>query len=287
MPQPEPEPDPEIADASLLFGDLPSSTPAEPTPSTASAGGYDMEGDDPMQTIPATSIPPMPSALRPKEKSARSAKPPRRESSAGVDQVWSRGAEWGGNLIAFGLGLVVVGFVLYATFDVQRLPFWSLLLLAGLIALAILAYPMFITLERPVRVTPEQALKDYFGALSHRVPHYRRMWLLLANDGRASPSFRTFDEFKAYWQGRLSAWKTESGGGGWLNPIEVEVVDFKSDKSAGQTEVEASYAARVVRVDKPGRPTIAVHPVSLRLVRGPDKMWYLDDGTLAGKPGSI
>ena len=31
-------------------------------------------------------------------------------------------------------------------------------------------------------MTPEQAVKDYFAALSHHVPHYRRMWLLPGAD---------------------------------------------------------------------------------------------------------
>ena len=285
MPDPNPDADPEIADASLLFGEAPASSPGEPPPSTAPAeeGGYDVEAFDPVRTLPASAIPPLPTpppiASRPKAAPARTSKPPKRPASSGVDQVWSRGAEWGESLALFGSGLILVGFMLYTTFNVNRLPLWAMFFLAGLVTLGILAYPLFITLERPVRVTPEQAIKDYFGALSHRVPHYRRMWLLLATDGRTSPAYRSFPEFKAYWKGRLARWKAEKGGG-WLNPIEVEVVDFKSGVSAGQTEVEASYTAKVVGGDAPGRPTIAVYPVSLRLVRGPDKMWYLDDGAL-------
>jgi hypothetical protein len=176
--------------------------------------------------------------------------------------------------------LVVVAFLLYSTFNLDALFLWAMLFLASMVALAVLCYPMFITLERPVRVTPEQAIKDYFGALSHRVPHYKRMWLLLATDGRSSPSFRTFDEFQRYWKDKLDGWKKSAGSPGKLNQLEVEVQDFKSDKSAGQSEIEASYTARVVRRGAEGASPVATYHVSLRLVRGPDKMWYLDDGTI-------
>ncbi len=127
-------------------------------------------------------------------------------------------------------------------------------------------------------MTPEQAVKDYFAALSHRVPHVRRMWLLLSTDGRNASAFGSFDAFKAYWTRRLAEWKAEARSQGVLNPLVVEVADFKSEKSAGQTEIDADYTARVLA---PGRPEpVANYRVSLRLVRGSDRMWYLEKGTL-------
>jgi len=104
------------------------------------------------------------------------------------------------------------------------------------------------------------------------------MWLLLSTDGRNSPAYRSFPEFKAYWKARLATWKAEARAQGVLNPLTVEVADFKSEKSAGQTEIDAEYTAHVVA---PGRPEpVATYRVSLRLVRGDDKMWYLEKGTL-------
>ena len=68
----------------------------------------------------------------------------------------------------------------------------------------VLSYPILITLERPVRITPEQALRDYYGALSHQLPHFRRMWLLLSTAGRISTAYGSFEGFKAYWKDRLA-----------------------------------------------------------------------------------
>ena len=70
-------------------------------------------------------------------------------------------------LVSFGLGTEHLGILLLT------------LLLGGMVAV-VLSYPILITLERPVRITPEQALRDYYGSLSHHLPHFRRMWLLLS-----------------------------------------------------------------------------------------------------------
>ncbi len=56
----------------------------------------------------------------------------------------------------------------------------------GAVGLLLLCYPLFITMERPIRITPEQAVNDYYAALSHSIPHTRRMWLLLSEEGRYS-----------------------------------------------------------------------------------------------------
>ena len=280
MPDPRPESDPEIADASLLFGgsEAPDAERSGPTPTDP--GGYAVEGPEPgPEAVPVAPIPPVERPRpRPPAKSESAAKRTKRAPSSGVDELWSRGAEWGADLARLGLGILVAGWALYAFFRVDALGAWVVLFAASVVGLSALAYPIFITLERPVRVTPEQAVKDYFNALSHRVPHIKRMWLLLSTDGRDSPAFRSYPEFKAYWMARLATWKSESRAQGMLNPLAVEVTDCKSEKSAGQTEIDADYTARVVA---PGRPEpVATYRVSLRLVRGEDKMWYLEKGTL-------
>jgi hypothetical protein len=282
MPDPRPESEPEIADASLLFGQSEAAKDQASPSSPADAGpGYAVEGPEAEVDSPATPpIPPIPRAERPRpaSKAEPTARRARRAPSSGVDQLWSRGAEWGTDLVRLGVAGLVAGFLLYSTFSVNALGAWVVLFAFACVGLAILAYPIFITLERPVRVTPEQAVKDYFGALSHRVPHYRRMWLLLSTDGQRSPSFGSFPEFQAYWKARLAAWKAESKSQGVLNPLTVEVTDFKSEKSAGQTEIDGEYTARVML---PGQAEpVASYRVSARLVRGADKMWYLESGTL-------
>jgi hypothetical protein len=282
MPDPRPESDPDIADASLLFGG-PEASKAGPSPSApADAGpGYAVEGPEPEADSPAAPpIPPIPRAERPRPASKSELAPRRakRAPSSGVDQLWTRGAEWGTDLMRLGGAFLVAGFLLYSTFRVDALGAWVVLFAFAIVGLAILAYPIFITLERPVRVTPEQAAKDYFGAISHRVPHYRRMWLLLSTDGRNAPEFGSFDAFKSYWTRRLAEWKAESKSQGVLNPLTVEIADFKAEKSAGQTELDGEYTAQVVA---PGRSEpVASYRASSRFVRGADKMWYLESGTL-------
>lgn len=286
MPDPRPESEPEIADAGLLFGgpEAPKVEPPPPAPAPSPAdpgAGYAVEGPEPgPDPIPLKPVAPAPRAERPRPVSKPEPAPrrPKRAPSSGVDELWSRWGEWGKDLVRLGAAAVVAGYLLYATFSANALGAWLVLLAFAAVGLAALAYPIFITLERPVRVTPEQAVKDYLGALSHRVPHFKRMWLLLANDGRQSSAFGSFPEFQAYWKARLATWKAEAKSQGVLNPLTVEVADFKSEKSAGQTEIDAEYSARVV---DPGRPEpVASYRVSLRLVRGEDRMWYLEKGTL-------
>jgi len=286
-PEDDPEPGPEIADASLLFGvppTPPSGAGAGPAPVADAADGYAIEGPEPEPAPESVQAPvaPIPRAGRPRDEARAPARAKGRAEarSSGVDEVWSRGAEWAANLTGLGVGLLTAAILLYATFNVDALMVWVVVLAGCLVALAALAYPIFITLERPVRVTPEQAIKDYYGALSHLVPHTKRMWLLLSTEGRVSHAFRTYPEFRAYWRETFAGWKKSAGASGPLNPFDVTVDDFKSGKSAGEVEIEATYTARVIRRGQPGGPPVATHRVSLRLVRGPDKMWYLEKGTL-------
>ncbi len=112
----------------------------------------------------------------------RTASPPRDDSrldpSELVPEPWSRWSEWGMNLIVLGAWMAVLLFLLYILFGMEFYGLAFALLLVGAVVSVVLSYPILITLERPVRITPEQALRDYYTALSHHVPHFRRMWLL-------------------------------------------------------------------------------------------------------------
>jgi hypothetical protein len=205
-------------------------------------------------------------------------KGPSLEPSKAVEQVWSRGAEWGPTLALLAVVALGVFVLLYATISVEWYGVAFLVLLSGGLALAVLSYPILITLERPVRVTPEQAVTDYFTALSHHVPHYRRMWLLLSNAGRVSGAFASFEGFTAYWKARLVELK--GGQASSLTPLKFQVVDFRSEKSAGRTEISASYTVRVSVRGRTAEGPIHEIRVTATLVKGPDRMWYLDRGTL-------
>jgi hypothetical protein len=195
-----------------------------------------------------------------------------------VEQTWSRWSEWGPNLIALGAWLLVLLLLVYFVFGQEFYALSFVLLIVGSIVAVVLSYPMLITLERPVRVTPEQALRDYYGALSHHVPHFRRMWLLLSRAGRVSTAFGSFEGFKGYWNEQLA--QLRAGHVGQLTPLVFEIANFKSEKSAGKSRIDASFTVNVSVRGRRSAGPIHTIPSSTSLVRGPDNMWYLDSGTL-------
>ena len=103
------------------------------------------------------------------------------------------------------------------------------LLSVGMLACVVLSYPMVITLERPVRMTPEQAVRDYYAALSHHRPHFRRMWLLLSTKGRSSSRFGSFEGFVKCWR----SWLLELRGldkNTWT-PLHFDIHGMKAEKA--------------------------------------------------------
>ncbi|GAC1337473.1 MAG: hypothetical protein NVSMB14_04710 [Isosphaeraceae bacterium] len=263
--------------------------PREPEPEDQEdvAGAYDLA--DP---VPATEndiaprlddefAPPPRVAPRPEKKRVRDAEDvddmegeSTYQPDSRVDEVWSRWAEWKTNLIALAVAAAVTWF---GVFYIKAAIFLPL----GILAMLILSYPLAVTLERPVRVTPEQAAKDYYGALSHFWPHYRRMWLLLSTTGRTSNQFRSYVEFKNYWKLKLAA--LQGGKAKFLNPLIFEVETFKGEKSVGKSTVDAKFTVAARLRGKPDEAPIEVSRVTTGLVRGPDNMWYLDQGTLPGR----
>jgi hypothetical protein len=215
-------------------------------------------------------------------KNEQSPHQPTLDPSALVEEVWSRTAEWGPTLLAIGGWATCVLLFVYFVLGSEYLWFSLLTLLVGGIVAVVLSYPIMITLERPVRITPEQALRDYYGALSHHLPHYRRMWLLLSTAGRISTAYGSFEGFKAYWKDRLT--NMRSGHAGALTPLVFEVDGFKADKSAGKVRIDAEFTLKVWVRGQRKAGAIHVVPMTIALVRGPDKMWYLEDGTM-GRQG--
>ncbi len=194
-----------------------------------------------------------------------------------VDPVWTRAAEWGPDLVR--VGLVAPATLVLAWFSLNSLDLLFLILLVGGAACVLLSYPIAVTIERPVRITPEQAVSDFFFAASHHFPHYRRMWLLLTPTARASGRFSTYDSFKTHWAERVAHWK--KGRGGLSTPLTFRVSDFRGDKSVGQSTSQVEYTVRVTLRDQEAGKPIASYSMAHRLVKGPDRMWYLDQATLA------
>ena len=288
-----------IADAGLLFGDKTASRPqpeATPTLEVSPGDDYALEErvepvrksvepffDEAPTGVPVVA-PAAPAAATPKESWTREELEPdprartQSDDSDEVEQIWSRGAEWGGTLAT--LAAVVLVTVSIFAWSISAGYNWLAFLsvLAGGAAFILCSYPVLITLERPVRITPEQAVKDFYGALSHHVPHFRRMWLLLSTGGRNSGHFTNFPEFKRHWVDRLA--KLHAGRAGRFTPLKFEVGDFKADKSQGKTSVVAKYTVKVWIRGRQGEGPIASHRVETSLVKGSDRMWYLDEGFL-------
>ena len=185
--------DPEIAAAELLFQDAepPASTrPVGPVIATGSSEGFELAD------VSEHSASPPPSSQSAPSREAASGKPadsrPRARMVApvapAVEQVWSRGSEWGSTFVVLACWIAAILGIAYFTLGAELYGTTGLILLVGGLGAVVLSYPILITLERPVRITPEQAARDYFGALSHHFPHYRRMWLLLSARGAPRPN---------------------------------------------------------------------------------------------------
>jgi hypothetical protein len=286
--------EPEIAAAEWLFRDASAEkagTTAGSVPTGASPDvgeGFDLADSPFAEPEAKAEAPPIAAvtakdrtAARPREaagpKTARAGESFPIDAEAAVDTVWSRGAEWGPNLVIVAAWLFALAMIVYFLIGWDGwLAF--LVMLVGMVGAAMLSYPILITLERPVRITPEQAVRDFYGALSHHVPHYRRMWLLLARTGRTTASYGSFEGFKAYWREKLQTLKGSRAGS--LTPLVFEVESFRGDKSAGKSRVEVSFTLRIfVRGQRQAGPISSI-PGQMSLVRGPDKMWYLESGTL-------
>ena len=199
------------------------------------------------------------------------------ETPEDVDPIWTRGAEWGFDLAR--ISVVAVATLVVAWFALSwSFSLFCLVLLLGGVACVLLSYPLAITIERPVRITPEQAVQDFFAAASHHLPHYRRMWLLLSPTARRSGRFDDFAAFRTTWSKRMAAWK--EGKGGTFTPLSFQVSDFRGDKSVGHSTSHVDYTVRVFVRGQENEKPINTYRMTHGLVRGSDRMWYLNQGTL-------
>jgi hypothetical protein len=258
--------------------------PSAPAPpETAGADPHDsyaIEGGDALDvsSAPGPIVPPTPPPA------PRKPKPPRptpteakARAEATVDEVWSRWGEWGQTLIPMGGAALLTFLLIYLSASAQFYGLAFFFFVAGGAALAVLSYPIVITLERPVRVTPEQAVNDFYAALSHHLPHYRRMWLLLSSAGRSSGPFSSYEGFRAYWKERLASLHGKADAR--INPLAFSIHDFRSEKSGGLSNIDVTFDLHATVRDGGEKP-ISVYHAAMSLVRGPDRMWYLNSGTL-------
>ncbi len=265
-PAPEPEGDPATA-----------STPVPPP--TAARTPY------PITDRPSASSSASSPGARPKARAAPEPGPTGDTSEfeaevSVVDPIWTRGGEWGPDVARVAVAAVATLVVAWFLSGSLGLAFLALVL--GGATTVLLSYPILITLERPVRITPQQAVTDYFAAASHHFPHYRRMWLLLSSAGRDSGPFGPFEDFRDHWKGRIAGWKAK-GGAGKYTPLKFAVVDFLADKSTGKSTSKAEYTVHVLIRGKVQEGPVATFRMAHGLVKGPDRMWYLNQGVLASE----
>ncbi|MEW4567489.1 hypothetical protein AB1L88_06435 [Tautonia sp. JC769] len=301
MPRPDDD-DREIADAAFLFRDAPKSEPEpetepEPEPSAPGDGtGSDAEAsrpDDPALDLesydlvdhhpadrPERRPPPIAPEDEPRiERSGAGSSRPEELTPAPVLQPWTRWAEWGPTIVRLSLALLALMALVYVSFSAEHLMRSFAIFGLGAGVVILLSYPIAITLERPVRMTPEHAVRDYFSAFSHHIPHHRRMWLLLSSAGRSAPEFGSYPAFQAYWKEQARSLKRKNGAGGFT-PLSVRIDEFTADKSAGHEAVKASYRLSIFLRGQEDRSPLASSMVDTTLSRGPDRMWYLDEGRL-------
>lgn len=290
--RPPPEDSAEIADAaSFLQNFKPEPEPearVEPA-STADPGEYALldepvgepEAKSPPAPTPRRGPPPPPTERTPIREQAP--QPTYQEEDEDVvDRVWNRWGEWGPTILLLAGVAAVWLFLLYITLDADHIGRTFLLFVVGLSALVVCAYPILITLERPVRVTPEQALQDYFDSLNHWLPQYRRMWLLLASPRQDSPPLYDVGALRSYWKERIHKLRTEHQLP--TGPLSFTISGYKSEKSAGKSALVAKYTIDVRAGGRTTTPPIASYADSQSLVRGPDRMWYLTKARMPDRP---
>ncbi len=285
---PEPESDnhnaPEIAAAELLFHDAEptaSGKPLGPVIGTGSGEGFELADASQHSTSPPSSSPSAPPSQT--AESGRANDRPRGRMVApeapSVEQVWSRSSEWGSTLVVLVCWLTAILGIAYFTLGAELYGTTGLIVLVGGLGAVVLSYPILITLERPVRITPEQAARDYFAALSHHFPHYRRMWLLLAPRGAPRPSLHRMRVSRPIGSPGLASFMRDT-------PAGFRLWSFRSMSSAPIRAREnprsmRSFRLRVLVRGRRGEGPIWSQSLGRSFVRGPDGMWYLNDGTLA------
>jgi hypothetical protein len=264
----------EIADAARFLESTgeKQAGPQTPVPD-ADLGTYDLDGG----TAPGTKV----IRNRVPPPSPQPADLPRiRLEKGGVTQVWSRSAEWSADLLRLGIFAGVMVVFIYCLAATGHWIAAFLTLLVGIVVAGCLAYPLIITLERPVRMTPDRAVRDYLAALSHSFPHYRRMWLLLSDKGRSSDGIQSEADLRRYWQPFRR--ELRKSGRPWHPALLFDLTAYEGEKPAGKASVEAKLTIQVRKSTTDGslRPAIAEFRYPTTLTRGPDNQWYLDAATI-------
>lgn len=148
----------------------------------------------------------------------------------------------------------------------------ALVMLAGL---AWGVYRLCLILPAPVRVTPEQAVREFYDAFCHRLPNYRRMYLLLSVPAKRDKEISSYRAFCAYWRWR----QAQVVGKSYFGAAGFEVERFEAKYNSQRTFAAVSFTLLLHRRGNP-HDAVLIRPVSTTVVKGKDGSWYLNEGTL-------
>lgn len=148
----------------------------------------------------------------------------------------------------------------------------SLIMLAGS---AWFVYRMCLILPHPVRVTPEQAVREFYEAFCHLVPNFRRMYLLLSVPAKRDKQVSSYRAFRAYWRWR----QAQVVGKSWFETVGFELERFETKYNSQRTFAAVDFTLLLYRRGHSNDPVL-VRPVSTTLVKGRDGSWYLNEGVL-------
>ena len=194
----------------------------------------------------------------------------KRKPKPRVSRPWNLQAELKPVLVG-PLALIVLGLVTCT--PASHVFVGVLITLAGL---ALTGYLVAVSLDRPVRVTPEQGAREYFECLDHHLPNFRRMYFLLTDDAKDSPEFATYPRFRAYWKFRLARLRPADGG---FRPVAAKLTNFNAHYNRARNWARASYTLEFRLRGAEGQP-LSSYELTGDLVKGADGMWYLNEGRI-------
>lgn len=193
---------------------------------------------------------------------------------------WSRLAESGSSLLQVTVTVLATMILAWIFADWKTLHIAGWISVLGAILAILLSYPLVVGLERPVRMSPERAVRDYFEALEHHRPLLRRMWIFLSPEGRESRFFTNEDGFRLYWQRRIREWQHR--GNAWqLTPIAVAIGQVHDKTDAHNHDLRhLHFTVQISLRGKRAAGPVATYELNWSAVRGPDRQWYLLNGDL-------
>ena len=171
-----------------------------------------------------------------------------------VDPIWTRGAEWGPDLVR--VGAVLLGTLVVAWFIVGS----SFTVAFGVFVIGVRSG---VFVELPDSGDDRAPGSDDARAGGQRLLRGRRAPSSRTTPGGCGSSsvptarqhgrFSNFGEFQSHWAKRMATWK--EGKGGQFTPLTFQISEFRGDKSAGQTTSHIDYTVRVfVRGQESAKP---------------------------------